>query len=187
MTIEVFFCQIECRSYSDCCKIQWQCMPEVKLIELRPGTMSMDLSFQMTRRIYAEANATGDWYVLADDDCFIWPNVVLEAWERLQDHDECKFGMISLEPWPAIIHPWHPKGYGDRYQDSLIYEHVSVGGVRFIRKWVMKSWPMMVDFSPPQYDRIHCDAMRDAGYRCGYFRDLKCAHLGEKQLLTPKP
>jgi hypothetical protein len=143
--------------------------------------------FQKRRREYAEHMAKGEFYILADDDCLPPDNpkgvlsVTLQARAIMHSHPE--YGMLSFMPANATIVEWTPEDYKTA-NDSQVMEHHSVGGLRIVRKGAIKNWP---EQTLPSYDTEHCQAMRDAGYRVGYFRKLKMMHLGEgKSSIWPR-
>lgn len=156
---------------------------------------------QLYRRTVAENNAETDIYVLADDDCLPQAEPFLDEGVRiLEEHSD--FAILSMMPTNCKINPWKPdvllvKGvpmtnigpggfvqvedYSDvrpliPYEDADVMEHVSVGGIRFCRKGCLEEWPPFVG---PGYDREQCDALRAAGFRVGYFKNLTMLHLGE--------
>ncbi len=133
-------------------------------------------TFQIDRRKWAEQSHEGQFYILADDDCLPLIASVDEALRILEAHPE--FSILSLLPDNANIVDWTPEGY-QTANDAEVMEHVSVGGVRFCRKMPFSAWPAMPDNGYRGYDAIHCQAIRDAGFRVGYFRNLKMHHLGE--------
>lgn len=131
--------------------------------------------FQRYRRIVADAQG-GEFYVLADDDCLPVGEVVERGFEILQRHPE--YAILSLWPENESIVEWTPEGYVTA-NDAEVMEHVSVGGVRFCRKMPFTCWPGMPEGEYRGYDAVQCEAIRKAGKRVGYFRDLKMVHLGK--------
>lgn len=139
--------------------------------------------FQLERRVRADELANSQFYVVADDDCLLPDtDTVLDAVEVAKNYPH--FGQFSWWPSNSQLRPWTP-GEDDRkncvngevYSDGLVMEHVSVGGIRLLRKGLLPKWP-----APPEgstrYDSIHAQALRDLGYRSGYFRDYLMNHLG---------
>lgn len=133
--------------------------------------------FQKWRRVEAD-RLGGEFYILSDDDCLPESrDVITVGLSVLKAHPW--FSIVSLLPQNANIVEWTPEGYNVK-SDADILEHVSVGGVRFCRKMPFTHWPDM----PAHYrgyDAQHSQAIRDAGFRVGYFRNLKMTHLGEGQ------
>ena len=161
---------------------RWHREPGVKL-HFQHCTTRED---QRQRRIDADEMATSDIYVLADDNCLPQEEEFLS--EALLDMEAMYitetpwtvsyFGMLSLWPGNATIQEWtsSPPEHWIILSSKTI-EHVSVGGIRFCRKGLLPTWPPMGD--GPGYDRIHADALRELGYRVGYFKHLTMTHLGE--------
>lgn len=135
------------------------------------------LAFQRERRVYAEKNATTDFYILADDDCLI-----LQPMPKSLTID-VRVGVQSMMPSNANINEWSEAVHGI----PNFMDHESCGGVRIIRKGaISEGAPEEADnsFPPPipgyaGYDLVHSNVMRAAGYRVGYFKNLKMNHLGE--------
>lgn len=141
--------------------------------------------FQRERRMRAEEDARSDIYVCADDDCLITgeDQIIARAKDIMDRHPQ--FAILSLWPVNATIYRWTPgiKDLercvdGSVYEDEEVIEHVSVGGIRFMRKGAMKEWPP-IEPGSAHYDRIQCDYLRSIGYRCGYFLDIGMNHIGE--------
>lgn len=61
--------------------------------------------------------------------------------------------------------------------DKEVMEHVSIGGIRFVRRGCMKEWPPMVEWNHG-YDGVQAEALRERGWRVGFVRDIKFEHLG---------
>src|SRR6185503_819136 len=122
----------------------------------------------------ADENATGRFYILTDDDCLPTRDDIIErGLTELASHP----GFAILSAWPenAIINRWTPNGYMP-YEDEGIMEHVSVGGMRFMRRGCLEEWPLS---NGAGYDAEHCKALRDLEFRVGYLRNDKIRHLGE--------
>jgi len=156
------------------CNSRWRSEGGVTIndVEIHPDVWDS----QKKRRVIAEEDAEEDIYVLADDDCLPQAEPFLEEGVRiLEEHPE--FAILSMMPTNAKINPWRPAPTDYVvHEDDDVMEHVSVGGIRFCRKGCLTEWP---PFTGPGYDREHCDALREAGYRVGYFKNLKMLHLGE--------
>ena len=139
-------------------------------------------NFQVVRRLDADRSAQSDVYVCSDDDCFPEHEpFVKKAREIMEEYPQ--FGIISLWPNNSTLNRWTPEPEeaarvcvdGNVFEDDKVMEHVSVGGIRFCRQGILKEWPELVGKT---YDSQHCQALRDAGYRSGYFKDIKFNHLG---------
>jgi hypothetical protein len=166
------------------CRARWWAEPGVmlRLLERRFGDRS---EFQLKRRIEAEERSKTHIYVLADDDCLLdgMNPIVLKACEIMDRHPQ--FAILSLWPVNSKLNNWRPSITelenncvdGSVYEDEEVLEHVSVGGIRFMRKGAMKEWPPMKP-GVPYYDSIQCQYLRNNGFRSGYFRDIRMNHLG---------
>jgi len=151
------------------CEVRW--WQETSALTLVPGMGNS--SFQSERRQLADAFCN-ETYVVADDDCFPQAAPFADAARRiLEAHPS--FGILSLRPTNFKINPWRPEGY-EPYEDEEVFEHVSVGGIRFCRPGCLEEWPPQ---TRKGYDTEHCEALRKAGYRVGYFKNLWMSHLGE--------
>lgn len=156
----------------------WKNQPGIILRPLDPWVLGCsDRAFQRERRIYAEENAQGEIYILTDDD--MEPETsILEKWisegvKILAKHPD--FAILSAWPANANIVPWTPEEYRPK-ENSMVLEHVSVGGLRFIRKGAIQGWP---DQKGSSYDTEQCESIRKDGLRVGYFKNLKAVHHGE--------
>jgi hypothetical protein len=127
--------------------------------------------FQKERRVVAD-DLGGSIYIVADDDCLFLGSVG-KSLELMRSHPG--FAILSAKPINAKINLWTPEDY-ETCQTDDVQEHVSVGQIRFCRKGALTEWPAFVG---PGYDREHCNALRDAGWRVGYMQDIKMNHLGE--------
>lgn len=191
MDLEVFWCSHPTTSERAAIAARtlelWQKVPYTHLQILTPGNLNVTPhEFQRERRIYADEAAQGPFYILTDDDCLpIEADISLRAFrhslaiglETLKGHPE--FAILSAFPANATIHRWTPppEKYLP-YEDLQVMEHVSVGGLRVIRRGSMtKGWPPLD--SNLHYDALHCSALRAAGWRVGYCQFFRCDHLGE--------
>jgi hypothetical protein len=155
---------------ADICLSFWLQQKSFKVHIVTPELLDCPLSeFNLKRRIYADVMARTSVYVLTDDDCLPECSAV-EAHQVAVRH--CDFGMLSLMPSNANIVPWAEA----TYDDDEVMEHVDTGGCRFLRKGVVKEWPPSLRKG---YDREHSEAIREAGLRVGYFKELCQHHLGE--------
>jgi hypothetical protein len=137
-----------------------------------------NFDFQKVRRQYAEAHAKESIYVVADDDCLPLFHVEQCA-EVMRGYPQ--FAILSLFPQNCNIQPWtpDPEVY-DAYSGEDVMEHVSVGGIRFMRKGYMTEWPSLPESGA--YDFVQCEYLRQRKQmRSGYFRNFQCLHLGEGQ------
>ena len=155
---------------------RWQQEPELRLRQITPQLINCSLvEFQRASRIWADQDADTDPYILVDDDLLLTPETQLgELVQLLARYPE--FAILAPLPRPATIYPWTPEHYRP-VLDQQVMEHVSVGSLRLSRKGAMKEWPPAG--AGPGYDRIHCDALRAAGWRAGYARQHAMLHLGE--------
>jgi len=135
-----------------------------------------DKYFQLKRRIVAEEESPGEFYIVADDDVVPSANFVLRALKCSLRHSGVGIMFAILSPWPCneTINPWTPEGY-EPFVDDEVAEHVSVGCIRVCRKTGLKFPPM----TSPWYDGTHCIALRDMGYRVGHMRNVTAIHLGK--------
>lgn len=158
---------------ADCVEF-WNQVPGIgKIVILTPTDGVTGAKFQQFRRMEADRMG-GKFYILADDDCLpLQPEVITVGLAVLKAHKQ--FSILSLWPQNANIVEWTPEGYQTK-NDADVLEHVSVGGIRFCRKMPFSIWPPVTRAG---YDAEHCQAIREAGYRVGYFRNLKMNHLGE--------
>lgn len=146
--------------------------PGVRVLSPPPGIKPRE--FQRYRRIVADVQG-GEYYILTDDDCLPVGDVVERGLGILGRHPE--YAILSLLPENETIVEWTPEDY-QTASDAEVVEHVSVGGVRFCRKMPFTAWPAMPSGEYCGYDAVQCEAIRKAGKRVGYFRDLRMVHLG---------
>lgn len=179
--IDVFFCSIENSDelrmgMAETCEARWQQVDGVRVIGIYDTMLRCSpLGFQRSRRIFADEEAAGDIYILADDDCLLPADFDLRECLRIVSAHP-SFGIISLLPSNVTISPWYPEKYIPEVTPD-VFEVASVGGIRFCRKIHMALWPAM---GPgPGYDAIQAEAVRSSGGRVGYFRNHKQLHLGE--------
>jgi hypothetical protein len=133
-----------------------------------------DSDFQVLRRSTAAALATTDLYLIMDDDCVaVEKNWLENGAELLLDYPE--FAALSLRPINCNIVAWTPEGYTP-FVDEEVMEHVSVGGMTFMRKGVIHEWPAA---NGRGYDRILADYIRSQGKRVGHLRQITQMHIGE--------
>lgn len=164
---------------ASCCITRWLVHPDWEQIVLRQvegakSTAHYREKFQSWRRINADEKSSGAVYVVADDDCLPQSEPFVElALGILAAHPD--FGILSLWPMNCRINRWTPEGY-TAFEDDEVMEHHSVGGIRFCRKGLIAEWPEQTGRG---YDAEHCGALRAAGYRVGYFKNLTMNHVGE--------
>lgn len=171
---QVFFCTCGSRNgLAEKMLDHWKGL-DVDLKVLTPKLLGCDaLSFQKLRRAAAEVMARDSFYVVTDDDCELITPLELGL-EAIKSHDE--FGMISAFPSNCNISRWTPEDY-EPFEDMSVTEVHSVGGIRIIRRGSMlKGWP---EQDGRGYDREHCQAMRNSGFRTGYSQFLRMIHHGE--------
>lgn len=177
---DVFFCTVEPMGartirgqIRDLCRTVWTTRVQDSRLRWQYG---LDIpNFQVARRINADHLAEGSVYVMTDDDMMpMSADIISRGLELMEKYPE--FSMLSAMPASATIHPW-----AEGYLCDDVMEHVSVGGLRFCRKGILHKWP---EFTGPGYDREHCEAIREAGYRVGYMRDVKANHLGEGKMFS---
>jgi hypothetical protein len=116
------------------------------------------------RWITAESKAQGNIYILADDDCLPPYNLNLEQVSNLFD-EYPEFGMLAIG---------NTTEYG-MYADQNIIEAGSVGGIRFLRRGMVTSWPENFSGDDNQYAGL----MRVKGFRSAYVRRYGLQHLGD--------
>ena len=181
MKTDLFFCSVATtplRSFmAETCLARWHLEPDTHLTELRDG--GDPGGFQLKRRQLAADMADSPIYILADDDCL--PEkpepFVRDCLEILSHYPE--FAVLSLWPSNSTLHSWKADdipGYTPTVTEDVL-EHVSVGGIRFCRKdaFTDLDWPPL---QGKTYDSQEAQALRNAGYRVGYFRNFYMNHLG---------
>ncbi len=181
MGIDVFFCSILESDFlreaiADLCLRRWMQIRGVNLIEINDDILGCSpLEFQRLRRIYAEENTTSNQYAVADDDCFLLPDFNPQSCiDIMKRHPE--FASISLKHMNCNWSDWSPDGYVPQITSSVA-EHYAAGGIRFCQKGYITHWKPIGD--GPGYDTLHGEAIRNAGYKVGYFRNFQDFHLGE--------
>ncbi len=181
--IDVFFCTIPGRDTAKVCEDMWLDLG-VNFIPMNPAALGCtNHEFQRDRRLFADITASGPYYIVADDDCLPpsgpWMRDAEKIMERHKD-----FAILSLWPENASIQRWTPEDYRP-YEDMEVMEHISVGNIRLCRKNVIRvnDWPPMP--TGYHYDHTHCEAIRKAGYRSGYFKEIRMIHLGEGKTSLP--
>ncbi len=158
------------------CIKRWEMVDGINLYVITPEILNCsNRGFQRMRRIYADQNSESREYILTDDDALIPPCFDLN--ECLRVFRQSRFATLSLMPSNATINPWTPEDYIPEVTDEVM-EHYAAGQVRFCLKGHLQEWPPMHK-EAPGYDTIHGQAIRDAGGRCGYFRNHVALHLGE--------
>lgn len=175
MNLDVFFCSApqndERMELAERMISLWRTIPNIRIVPLYPKILGSRY-FQRDRRMIAEHRATSSIYILTDDD--MEPMFHFnKAIKLMKQHPD--FGMLSAFPDPAVIQRWTLEGYKP-YEDEDVMEHIDVGGLRFIRKGIMKHWP---EQKRSGYDREHCEEMRRNGFRVGYMKHLHAIHHGE--------
>lgn len=180
MTTNVYLCHVPGdrvrRLMANLVLTRWQQLEDagepISVRVIRPSTLGCSAAeFQRERRIFAEADAGEDHFVLADDDCLpVTPDFIKLGLATLSSH----FGFAILSLHPHTIREWNPPHYITDVDDE-VQEHVSVGGIRFCRHTGVELTPN----SGPGYDRTQCELLRAASWRVGYFRKLFMNHVGE--------
>lgn len=177
--VEVFFCSAPTsekrRNIAELMSRIWHHYP-VRFIRFTPEILGVSYrDFQMKRRFYAEETAKGHIYILTDDDCeLISPNPIKSGMSTMGHNPH--FGILSAWPNNCVIQRWSPEDYQPK-ETMQVMEHHSVGGIRFIRKGCLThGWPEQTKIS---YDSEHCQAVRNSGYRVGYFQHVRMNHWGE--------
>lgn len=157
------------------CEERWKQEKNIRFHKLTPSFIETSPEFfQRDRRVYADAHADSPVYVVADDDCLLAEESpigsVVQLMERAKD-----FSILSLMPSNAKINPWTSEDY-EPFMSPTIWEHHSVGGVRFCRKGLVTTWPLQTRSG---YDSEQCEQIRKEGKRVGYAIQVKMNHLGE--------
>jgi GT2 family glycosyltransferase len=178
--IDVYFCSApiaqERQQIAEKMLAWWLDVDGLRVHVLTPRTVDCSLEqFNRKRRIHAEYDSDTSLYILTDDDCELEsPEMIWKGLETL--NVQPNFGILSAWPKNAQINRWTPEMYTP-YEDLSVTEHISVGGLRFMRRGAMKKgWPEMTGLG---YDAEHCWAMRMSGYRCGYLQHCRMTHHGE--------
>lgn len=178
--MDLFFCTLDEETplraaFAATCLERWRAETVCRW-SITPSILNCTpFEFQRQRRIFAENLARGEIYILADGDCLLGPeSPIPQALSLMAKYPD--FGILSLMPENCTIVPWTPENYAPILTDEVM-EHVSVGGIRFCRKGILGDWPAQ---NGPGYDGIHSEAIRKAGFRVGYARNLLYNHLGER-------
>lgn len=140
----------------------------------RTATESDRLDFLVTSRGNAHVLARGEPYVLTDDDMLPHSFEMVEEgleWMRGGNH---QFKMMAAQPDPHDVGVWNPKDYVPLQDDDYI-EHYACGGMRFV---MGDAGDYLVGTPHRDYDYHWCKAIREAGGRVGYFRELRAFHAG---------
>ncbi len=180
--IDVFLCHVPGthlrNSMYNLCRIRWEGEGGARIRHLNPKRLGVTAyEFQRSRRIFADDHAESEIYVVADDDILLEADPVVGRGETLMKAypDFAVLSLAETKPdWKTWVPDWPEY---KAFHDEAVTEHVSVGGVRFCRRGAVKSWPPM-DEGIKTYDHVHGQAVRDAGYRSGYFKHLHGLHLG---------
>lgn len=131
-------------------------------------------SSERERRVYAEEFATSDIYVLADDDILpLQKDFIASALAIMAENPT--FGKICLYTIPD--HPQHERTPGNMLNPEVFQVHGG-GGVRFIRKGIVKRWEPIDKKKGEGYDAPHCREFYRNGFKVGYFKNLTALHLG---------
>lgn len=186
MKLEVFFSTAVDPAQTDdlrfsmslLCFDRWKAEPDIELKFLSAAMMGIDpRRFQRDRRVFADRTAKNDIYLLVDDDIFLpYDSGIEEAVETFVGYPD--FAILSPQYHPGKISPWTPERYSPLV-DEFVLQHYETGGARFSRKGLIEEWPPMPEEGPPRYDNLHCRALTEAGWRVGYFQNIKWWHLGE--------
>jgi len=129
---------------------------------------------QQDRRMSADEKSTLQYYIVADDDCLPQPpaiDFIHRAMVLVEKYPE--YGVLSPLPTHGNIQYWKEK---DDERNEDVFEHTSVGGIRFCRKGIVKEWPPQIGLG---YDIEHGEAVRNAGKRSGYMENVKMNHICE--------
>ena len=159
------------------CVKRWEMEPSTRVTLYHAQNMS-GADFQRYRRMRAENASHNPYYVVADDDCLI-PGLqpfLMPAYSIMDRYPE----FAILAPWPmeSSIRAWEPENYTPFVNDD-VEEHVSVGGIRIMRKGAMKEWPE-IPGNHPWYDAIQADYLRMNGFKVGFLKNFQMIHLGHK-------
>lgn len=190
----MFFCSapksLLRKHIAEACVHSWGRFPEIHIerVKFYESQFVAGSPYQRQRRIDADSMACtrfreSEFYILTDDDMLLLGhNSVRDGMKILARHPE--FGILSALPRNESISKWRPP---DRvaFEDGEVFEHHSVGGIRFCRKGVVGQWPKMGD--SPGYDGLHCSVIREAGYRVGYFTNVLAIHCGKDLSETWNP
>lgn len=132
--------------------------------------------WQRYRRMLAEEEATGKFYLSTSDD--VLPDVT--SFDRqlaaVLMENYSRFAILAANPLNERINPWTPKNY-EPVNDEHVMEHCSVGTISVCRKGAMLDWPKMGE--GPGYDAIQGEYLRSHGWRVGIAKQLGCVHLGK--------
>jgi len=144
----------------------WRQMPGVRVLV-------QDGMSQRWRRVEADKVSQYPYYIVADDDCLpIGPYFIHQGMEMLDRYPD--YGMLSPISYEDPIGLWKEKGHE---QTKDLFEAGSIGGIRFCRKGILKEWPKQTRVG---YDVEQGQAIRDAGYKNGYLKELRMIHIGSR-------
>ncbi len=149
---------------------------------------------QRQRHLQAAKRATSDLYIVADDDCVPWADIV--PWkipdepETVYEHiarvfaERPHLSMASAYPMPSTLKD--PMQAGNVERDTDCWYVFSTGGVRVVRRGavVPGELPPMRPQYGRGYDGILCEhlhggrGMHREQPRVAYFRRWCCNHLG---------
>jgi len=180
--IDVFFCSVPgedpVREFiAQVCLERWKREPNATVIRVTPSLLDCcDVDFQKERRVFADQEAVGPYYIVADDDCLLDSPPILDDCRAAMHFD---FGVVALWPDNHKMGPWTsvPEGYKP-YEDRWLLEHAAAGGIRFCRKGALETWPEPKT-KTATYDGEHAEALRAVGMRTGYFKRILMYHLGK--------
>lgn len=135
----------------------WQRIPGVRLYAYRATPDE--------RWTVAEALATEPIYALADDDCLPPHNLSFDDVVNAFDNHP-SFGALGIG---------NPNIDMGMFSDASIIEVNSIGGIRFLRKGVVNSWPKNFTGDDNQYAGL----MSAKGFRSAYLKRYGLLHLGD--------
>ena len=178
--IDVFFCaydhEDELRHHmATLCLARWERERWANVIKLTEEETGKP--FQMMRRVYAEDNSDSEYYIVTDDDCLLYSFPVLFEMVKIMELNPT-IGQLALK---HAGFPWQPTNDDlDRYlvTDDVVecQKDHGVGGVRMLRKGVVKEWPEPE--RDDKYDFQHSMAVRDSGYVNAFARKVGYMHIG---------
>jgi hypothetical protein len=168
------------------CQHRWEFEAGAKVRVVTPYTCKahgLEMPFQQARRMYADEMASGDIYVVADDDCLLTSDPTLLPVAGILE-DNPKVGILALkqEKQAPMVRATVPAK--DLYETDDLIESHAVGGIRFCRKGIVEEWPDISPDNPYQYDSQHGPAVSKAGYVSAYTKAYGMIHVGATYSIT---
>lgn len=133
--------------------------------------------FQGERRKLAEECATGEIYILAEDDCMpLGSSFVKRGLEVMMRHPEYAVLSPLLLPFPPPINE----------NEGEVSNGITAGGINFTRRGLIDI--AQINSRLPWDECAQAEHLREKGWKSGWMRDVKCNHIGATlSTLWPQP